>query len=89
MRRAVPLALALLNVSNPDMTVMDTLSRLSHDTGQWEEWGWWGRRGHSFEIGRTAGLMSPRMRRRFCCLLHWPSSYQNLNLAPPPFCRRH
>lgn len=32
-RRAVPLALALLNVSSPDMTVMDTLSRLSHDTG--------------------------------------------------------
>jgi 26S proteasome regulatory subunit N1 len=31
-RRAVPLALALLNVSSPDMTVMDTLSRLSHDT---------------------------------------------------------
>ena len=30
-RRGVPLALALLNVSNPDMTVMDTLSRLSHD----------------------------------------------------------
>jgi hypothetical protein len=28
----VPLALALLNVSNPDMGVMDTLSRLSHDT---------------------------------------------------------
>ncbi|EFN53700.1 hypothetical protein CHLNCDRAFT_25435, partial [Chlorella variabilis] len=31
-RRGVPLALALLNVSSPDMTVMDTLSRLSHDT---------------------------------------------------------
>ncbi|KAL4435475.1 hypothetical protein ABPG77_006237 [Micractinium sp. CCAP 211/92] len=31
-RRAVPLALALLNVSSPDMSVMDTLSRLSHDT---------------------------------------------------------
>lgn len=29
----MPLALALLNVSSPDMTVMDTLSRLSHDTG--------------------------------------------------------
>ncbi|GAB4816037.1 hypothetical protein N2152v2_003083 [Parachlorella kessleri] len=31
-RRAVPLSLALLNVSNPDINVMDTLSRLSHDT---------------------------------------------------------
>ena len=30
-RRGVPLALALLNVSNPEVTVMDTLSRLSHD----------------------------------------------------------
>jgi 26S proteasome regulatory subunit N1 len=30
-RRGVPLALALLNVSNPDVSVMDTLSRLSHD----------------------------------------------------------
>jgi 26S proteasome regulatory subunit N1 len=28
----VPLALALLNVSHPEMTVMDTLSRLTHDT---------------------------------------------------------
>ncbi len=27
----MPLALALLNVSSPDMTAMDTLSRLSHD----------------------------------------------------------
>ena len=31
-RRGVPLALAILNVSNPEMPVMDTLSRLSHDT---------------------------------------------------------
>nr|VDD55533.1 unnamed protein product [Brassica oleracea] len=31
-RRAVPLALALLCISNPKMNVMDTLSRLSHDT---------------------------------------------------------
>lgn len=30
----MPLALALLNVSDPGMTVMDTLSRLSHDTGE-------------------------------------------------------
>ena len=30
-RRAVPLAIALLHVSNPDMTALDTLSRLSHD----------------------------------------------------------
>lgn len=30
-RRAVPLALAALNVSSPDMSAMDTLSRLSHD----------------------------------------------------------
>lgn len=30
-RRAVPLALALLNVSAPDVSAMDTLSRLSHD----------------------------------------------------------
>ncbi|GMY10201.1 26S proteasome non-ATPase regulatory subunit 2 homolog A [Fagus crenata] len=31
-RRAVPLALALLCISNPKVNVMDTLSRLSHDT---------------------------------------------------------
>ena len=30
-RQAVPMALALLNLSNPDMYTMDTLSRLSHD----------------------------------------------------------
>ncbi|KAK9829660.1 hypothetical protein WJX72_007157 [[Myrmecia] bisecta] len=30
-RRSVPLALALLNVSKPSMTAMDALSRLSHD----------------------------------------------------------
>ena len=29
----MPLALALLNVSSPDMNVTDTLARLSHDTG--------------------------------------------------------
>ena len=31
-RRAVPLALGLLSVSNPRLTVMDTLSKLSHDS---------------------------------------------------------
>ena len=31
-RQAVPLALALLNVSNPTIAIMDTLSRLSHDS---------------------------------------------------------
>eukprot|EP00850_Spirogloea_muscicola_P005526 SM000025S08421 [mRNA] locus=s25:594791:601686:- [translate_table: standard] len=31
-RRAVPLAMGLLSISNPKMTVMDTLSRLSHDS---------------------------------------------------------
>eukprot|EP00244_Chara_vulgaris_P006492 TRINITY_DN2463_c0_g1_i1.p1 TRINITY_DN2463_c0_g1~~TRINITY_DN2463_c0_g1_i1.p1 ORF type:complete len:270 (+),score=39.94 TRINITY_DN2463_c0_g1_i1:56-811(+) len=31
-RRAVPLALALLSISNPKINVMDTLSRLSHDS---------------------------------------------------------
>lgn len=30
-RRAVPLALALQCLSNPKITVMDTLSKLSHD----------------------------------------------------------
>jgi len=30
-KRAVPLALALLHVSNPDYSVIDTLSRLTHD----------------------------------------------------------
>ncbi len=30
-RRAVPLAISLLHVSNPDVLVVDTLSRLSHD----------------------------------------------------------
>eukprot|EP00951_Prasinocladus_malaysianus_P007597 scaffold54592_cov31-Prasinocladus_malaysianus.AAC.2 len=31
-RRAVPLAVALLNTSTPEMGPMDMLSRLSHDT---------------------------------------------------------
>jgi hypothetical protein len=30
-RRAVPLAISMLHISNPDVLVMDTLSRLSHD----------------------------------------------------------
>ena len=30
-RRAVPLAIAVLNISSPDMAAMDTLGRLSHD----------------------------------------------------------
>ena len=30
-RQAVPLAVALLNVSNPSLGAMDMLSRLSHD----------------------------------------------------------
>lgn len=30
-RRAVPLAIAMLNISSPDMLAMDTLGRLSHD----------------------------------------------------------
>lgn len=30
-RRAVPLALGLISVSNPQIPVMDTLSKLSHD----------------------------------------------------------
>eukprot|EP00743_Colponemidia_sp_Colp-15_P001196 GILK01001314.1.p1 GENE.GILK01001314.1~~GILK01001314.1.p1 ORF type:complete len:882 (-),score=172.35 GILK01001314.1:53-2698(-) len=33
-RRAVPLSLGLLSVSNPRVTVMDTLSKLSHDIDQ-------------------------------------------------------
>lgn len=33
-RRAVPLAVALLSVSDPSMATMDTLSRLSHDGDQ-------------------------------------------------------
>lgn len=31
-RQAVPLTVALLNVSNPNLNAVDTLSRLSHDT---------------------------------------------------------
>merc|ERR1712117_517567 len=31
-RRAVPLALAMVSVSNPQMTILDTLSKFSHDT---------------------------------------------------------
>jgi 26S proteasome regulatory subunit N1 len=30
-RRSVPIALALLNISSPDMSSLDTLGRLSHD----------------------------------------------------------
>lgn len=33
-RRAVPLALGLLSLSNPRVTVMDTLSKLSHDADE-------------------------------------------------------
>jgi len=33
-RRAVPLALGLLNISNPKVTVMDLLSKLSHDSDE-------------------------------------------------------
>lgn len=33
-KRAVPLALALLHASNPKMTVVDTLSKLSHDADE-------------------------------------------------------
>ena len=33
-RRVVPLALGLLSISNPRLTVMDTLSKLSHDADQ-------------------------------------------------------
>jgi 26S proteasome regulatory subunit N1 len=33
-RRAVPLALGLLSISNPRVTVMDTLSKLSHDSDE-------------------------------------------------------
>lgn len=31
-RRSVPLAVALLNTSDPDSTIVDMLGRLSHDT---------------------------------------------------------
>ena len=30
-RRAVPLALALISVSNPKLQILDTLSKFSHD----------------------------------------------------------
>jgi 26S proteasome regulatory subunit N1 len=33
-RRAVPLGLGLLSISNPRVTVMDTLSKLSHDADE-------------------------------------------------------
>ena len=33
-RRAVPLGLALLSVSDPKLKVLDTLSKLSHDADQ-------------------------------------------------------
>jgi len=33
-RKAVPLAIGLLSISNPEVTVMDTLSKLSHDHDQ-------------------------------------------------------
>lgn len=34
LRRAVPIALAILNLSNPKVLVIDTLSKLSHDADQ-------------------------------------------------------
>ncbi|XP_014670026.1 PREDICTED: 26S proteasome non-ATPase regulatory subunit 2-like [Priapulus caudatus] len=33
-RRAVPLALALISVSNPNLSIMETLSKFSHDSDQ-------------------------------------------------------
>ena len=33
-RRAVPLGLGLLSISDPSMTVMETLSKLSHDADE-------------------------------------------------------
>lgn len=30
-RRAVPLALALISLSNPQLTILETLSKFSHD----------------------------------------------------------
>lgn len=33
-RRAVPLALGILSISNPDLPIMDTLSKFSHDHDQ-------------------------------------------------------
>jgi 26S proteasome regulatory subunit N1 len=30
-RRAVPLALGMLSISKPDISIMDTLSKFSHD----------------------------------------------------------
>jgi 26S proteasome regulatory subunit N1 len=33
-RRTVPLALGLLSISNPRVSVMDTLSKLSHDADE-------------------------------------------------------
>jgi len=33
-RRAIPLALSFLSISNPQLTVMDTLSKLTHDQDQ-------------------------------------------------------
>ena len=40
-RRAVPLALSMLSISNPGQaSIVDTLSKLSHDqvSGRWECW---------------------------------------------------
>ena len=31
-RRAVPLALAILSMSNPQLSILDTLSKFSHDS---------------------------------------------------------
>ena len=31
-RKAVPLALSLISVSNPQLQILDTLSKFSHDT---------------------------------------------------------
>lgn len=39
-RRAVPLAMALLNVSDPGQQVVDALSRLSHDADTEVSWVW-------------------------------------------------
>lgn len=57
-RRAVPLAIALLNVSNPDMTALDTLSRLSHDADP--------------EVAQCAVLALGAWRRMTAAVKCWP-----------------
>ena len=72
-REAVPLALALLNISNPSMGVMDTLSRLSHDSTQ------------TVAMNAVLALGELELRSASCSLFVWHVQHHWLHLYDMSF----